>query len=126
MKFNTAIDKEKTRVITANYDLGTNLDELTILIGAETIFNAAVDSIVISIQAGIRRMMRAGKSDDEITAWVTTFVPGVRGPRVAAQKMTLAEALNQYITGSSEKRDEMEKNLDETTVAMLHKLVGKK
>ena len=83
MKFSTAMDKEKSRVLVSEIDLGTNLQEFTGKFGDALAFEAAVDSVIISAQSGVRRLMRAGKSDEEIQTWVATYKPGVRGPKIA-------------------------------------------
>ena len=104
MKFSTAMDKEKTRVLVHEYDLGTNLAELTAKVGDAVVFESAVDSIVIAIQSGVRRLMRAGKTDEEINTWVQNYKPGIRGPRVA-KVMTPEEILKALAAMPEEQRD---------------------
>jgi hypothetical protein len=82
MKFTTAIDREKSRVIEANFEVGTNLEEMRELFDDQVIFESATDSIIISLQANIRRLMKAGKSDEEIEKFINSWTPGTRSPRV--------------------------------------------
>jgi hypothetical protein len=104
MKFSTAMDKEKSRVMTHTVALGTNMTELAAKVGEQVVFESAVDSIVIAIQAGVRRLMRAGKTDEEINTWVANYKPGVRGPRVA-KVMTPDEILKALEAMPKEQRD---------------------
>lgn len=92
MKFSTALDKEKSRVIVLEYNTGTNLEEMTELFGGEVIREAATDSIIISLQSNVRRWMKAGLTDEQISEKVAAYKPGVRGPRVA-KVMTPADML---------------------------------
>lgn len=84
MKFNTAMDKEKTRTIALEYNTGATLAEKAEMFGEQVVNELADDSMVITIQANVRRLMRAGKSDAEIQDWLSTYKPGTRGPRVSA------------------------------------------
>lgn len=109
MKFSTAMDKEKTRVLTHTKELGHDLPTLTAIVGEQVIYESAVDSIVIAIQSGVRRLMRAGKTDEEINTWVAAYKPGIRGPRVA-KVMTSEDFFKALEAMSIEKREEILEN----------------
>jgi len=117
MKFSTAIDKEKTRVLVHEYDLGTNLDELIEKVGGPVVYESAVDSIVIAIQTGVRRLMRAGKPDTEIETWVAAYKPGIRGPRVA-KVMTPDEILKALSNMPDDERERILAKVGKTVVAI--------
>jgi len=116
-QFKTALDKEKSRVIILDYKTGANLEELVALYGEQPVFDAAVDSIIISIQSNVRRYMKAGKSDQEIKDLVAAYKPGVRGPRVATKALTTDEIIAKLVSGEIKLNDEQK----EKALALLGK-----
>lgn len=60
-----------------NYDFGDNLEDATAKFGEEVVFSNFKRCAVITAQAGMRRMMEAGKSQEEIQNTYDTWKPGV-------------------------------------------------
>lgn len=73
--------KEKASVV-VNYDLPTTLDELVAKFGSEVVAAKAVDSIVIDIQANVRRMAKKEGKDamtqDQIQAKINDYKPSAQ------------------------------------------------
>jgi hypothetical protein len=86
MLIKAKLSKDPTKNATVEFDLQEDLDWLTGKFGKEVIASNAVDSIVISIQALVRRMLEKGKSQGEIQAAVSDYQPkvGTRGPAKSA------------------------------------------
>lgn len=83
--------------VTVEYDFGDNLADMTSKFGEDVIQSRARASLVIDLQSAIRRHINAGKSDDEITAAVAAWVPGVK----AAAKSP-ADKLKALLDGKSD------------------------
>jgi hypothetical protein len=101
--------------ITVNKDLGNNLQEMIGLFGEDTVYNNAVDSMVITTQSMIRRLGSPAKdgsikSAEEIQAAVDAqkYVGG--GPR-GTKKDPMEAFLAKFETMSPEKQKEMLQNL---------------
>lgn len=61
--------------------------------GEELVTNKAHGALVIDIQAAMRRLITAGKSQEEIQTAISAWQPGVRGPvtkQTAFQKASSA------------------------------------
>ena len=87
-KFTTKASKEAgAREITLEYDFGATLDDLSSKFSSEVIYTAAVKSLVISLQAYIRRLMNGEKpsSDEEIQKAVADWNPSVRQTRTGGK-----------------------------------------
>ena len=71
------------RVVKQNYDFGNDLNDMVNKFGEEVVFNNCRKSLVIDLQALIRRKMKPAKegeapaTDEQITADVKAWVPGV-------------------------------------------------
>ncbi len=86
--------------VTVNYDMPADLAGLEQKFGSDAIYNAAVDSITIAIQAGIRRQMtervnKAGvktppATPEAIQAWADAYQPGAGVVRQTAAEKALA------------------------------------
>ena len=68
--------------ISVTYDMPETLDSLVERFGAEVIAGKALDSLVIDVQALVRRHLKgtdkvAAKGADEIQAIVSAWLPGV-------------------------------------------------
>ena len=74
-------DVEKEGVIA--FDFGGDLATAQTLFTPETIYANFVRSAVITAQAAIRRMLEDGKSQEEITAKMASWKPGVPLERVS-------------------------------------------
>ena len=99
-------DKECARKITLDYDFGVNLEESTSNFNAEVVYNYFLKGIKVGLQAFIRRLIKAGKSDDEILTEVDKWIPGVKAPRSSAgiTNKALVEAFKNL---SADKRKEL-------------------
>jgi len=62
----------------AKYDLPTDLPGMIKAYGEPVVFAHAKGSIIISLQAAMRRLIEAGKSAADIQTAVTAFKPDVR------------------------------------------------
>jgi len=65
----------KEAVITV--DLGANLDDAVTKFGKEVVFSNFKRTVVITIQAGMRRLLEAGKSAEDIQKAYANYRPGV-------------------------------------------------
>lgn len=74
----SAKTKDKPTPVTVNYSIPGTLDGLTKAFGAEVTAAAAQDSITISVQAFMRRMINKGTSPADIQKAVSTWRPDVR------------------------------------------------
>ncbi len=77
------------RLVTVEYDFGENLDEMLDRFSSEVVYGQALDSLVISVQAMIRRHASGTdkappKSDEEIQKIVSAWRPGVGATRKSA------------------------------------------
>jgi hypothetical protein len=70
--------KDSKDVIKVQYDFGDNLAESVKLFGEEVVHSRAKAALVIDLQALVRRMIKAGKKSDEITAAVAKWKPDTR------------------------------------------------
>ena len=101
------VDGEEV-VASAEYDFGENLDEMKEKFGAEVTFTSARRTMVIGIQALMRRLIDAGKTPDEIQQRVALHVPGVVSERVVDP---VASLMSSWGTMSDEKKAEILKKL---------------
>ncbi len=85
-----------TEAVSCDYDFGENVAEMTSKFGEEVIFTRARASLVIDLQAFIRRAIANKKTDAEIQEAVSAWVPGVK----AAGKSP-AEKLKALLEGKS-------------------------
>lgn len=75
----SAKTKDHPEEVTVSFDLPEG-EALIEKYGAELVCNKAHGALVIDIQAAMRRLITAGKSQEEIQAAVSAWQPGVRGP----------------------------------------------
>ncbi len=66
------------RVATVNYTFGDNLEESGKLFGVDCVWSKFVQAAIIDLQSLMRRLVKAGKSDEEIAATVKGWKPGVK------------------------------------------------
>lgn len=97
IKFKT---KEHPESRSVEYPMPENLGDLIAKFGEDTVFNNAVDSLVISIQALCRRHIE--KSDAELQEIVQNWVPGERSP--AVKKSAFEKASSAISSLSPEER----------------------
>ncbi len=103
----SAKTKEHPETVSVEYDMPENLDGLTEKFGADAVASAAKDSLVISIQALLRRHI--DKPQDELQAIVTDWKPGVRAP--AVQKSAFEKATGALSKLSADERAELLRRL---------------
>ena len=65
------------RSVTMEYDFGANLEEMKEKFGEDVTFSNARRAMTITAQAAMRRMILAGKSDEEIQEKMSLWKPGV-------------------------------------------------
>lgn len=87
MKITARVDKGTP--VEVYYDFPENLSGLADVLGDDVVYGKALDSLVIDIQALVRRHLKGGKetppkSAEEIQAIVSAWTPGTRGPRKTA------------------------------------------
>lgn len=94
-KFNTkapstAEKNEAGEIITparsydAEYDFGDNVEEAIEKFGSELVFDGFVAKSVVEAQAKIRQMLEDGKSEQDITDFLTNvWKPGLKLPRAS-------------------------------------------
>lgn len=71
----TATKEGKTATI--NYDFGSNLQEMTEKFGEDVVYSNAKRAMTITAQGAMRRMLVAGKSQEEIQEKMSLWKPGV-------------------------------------------------
>jgi hypothetical protein len=83
-KFMTSESGEKeARKIELTYDFGDNLDAAAEKFGDDVVMDAFVKSAKIQLQARVRDLMKAGKTDAELMEYVQNeWVPGLKTARV--------------------------------------------
>ena len=74
---------ECERTVAVDYELGSTLDESIELFGADVVHSRFVSAAVIDIQAVIRRLLKAAKTDDEIVEALGEYKIGVHARAVA-------------------------------------------
>lgn len=94
------------RTVETLYDFGDTLDEMTQKFGEEVVRSNAEQSITVNLQSMIRRMIQAGKTDEEIQAKVAEHVPGKGGEKADPVEKFKAK-------WSNLSKEEREKLLDE-------------
>lgn len=82
----SAQKKDGSNKVTVNYNIGSTLAELVAQFGEAVVASAAIDSIVIGVQALVRRHAAGtektpGKSQEEIQKIVDGYKPGVGATR---------------------------------------------
>lgn len=103
----SAKTKEHPESVSVEYDLPETVEGLVEKFGAEAVAAAAKDSLVISIQALLRRNIE--KSADELQTLANEWKPGVRSP--AVQKSAFEKAAQQVGKMSEEERQELLRRL---------------
>ncbi len=87
--------------VVVEFDMPSNLDETVARFGAEAVYNAAVDSFTIALQALIRRNI--DKPLAEVQAAVSQYVPGTRTRGVAKSPVEKATDLLKQLTPEQRK-----------------------
>jgi hypothetical protein len=82
----SAQKKDGSNKVTVEFPIGANLQELVAQFGEAVVYSNAVDSIVIGVQALVRRHAAGtektpGKSQEEIQKIVSAYKPGVGAAR---------------------------------------------
>lgn len=66
--------------VTVEYDFGDDLKALVDKFSEEVVYSRAKASLIIDLQAAIRRAIQAKRSKKEIQQMVSEWVPGVKQP----------------------------------------------
>ena len=66
------------RKVTFEYNVPDKLEDLVKAFGGEVVAAASQDSIVISVQAYARQMLKKGKSEADVLAAVKAWLPNIR------------------------------------------------
>ena len=74
----TKAPKAGDRQVSVQYPLGENIQEAVDLYGEDTVYNLYIDKAVVQLQAVIRPMIEAGKTDEEIQSALSTYKLGVK------------------------------------------------
>lgn len=77
------------RQATIPYDFGDSLADATAKFGEKAVFDDFVASAKITLQAGMRRLLEAGKSEAEIASALATWKPGVKMERMVDPVVSL-------------------------------------
>ena len=79
----TESNAEGARSIELGYEFGENLDAAAEKFGDDVVMANFTKSAKISLQARVRDLMKAGKTDEEIQTYVASeWVPGLKTARV--------------------------------------------
>lgn len=70
------------KIGTIVFDFGEDINQAIELFGAEVVMSNFTKSAIITAQAAIRRMLEAGKTQEEITVKMADWKPGVALERV--------------------------------------------
>ena len=111
--------KDSDRVVTVQYDFGTNLEAATKLFGQDVVFSRFLSAAVIDLQSLIRSHMKTRinkkgevigepKSDEEIAALVASWKPGVKQ---VVRKSAVEKAKDALSQMSAEQKAEFLKQL---------------
>jgi hypothetical protein len=102
------IDVKATKVIDGierqacvQYDFGDNLQDAVAKFGEKAVYDDFVASAKITLQAGMRRLLEAGKSEAEIASALATWKPGVKMERMVDP---VAALMNKFGTMSEEEQ----------------------
>lgn len=70
--------KDNDRTVTVSYEFGETLREAVQKFGEEVVFSRYLAAAVVDLQALLRRGIKVGKTDSEITSMVAAWRPGVK------------------------------------------------
>jgi hypothetical protein len=65
-----------------DYDFGDSLQDAVTRFGEKAVYDDFIASAKITLQAGMRRLLEAGKSEAEIASALATWKPGVKMERM--------------------------------------------
>jgi hypothetical protein len=85
------------------YNTGASLQEKVDLFGEKAVNDLAEDTLIIDIQAVMRRAMAAGKTQDEIQELVSSYKPGV-SVRIAVDPVKAAAAQFDKMTAEEQQK----------------------
>ena len=106
-------DGSKTAVV--DYNFGADLNEATALFTAEVVHSCFVADGKVTIQAGIRRLLNAGKTQAEIEEYFKTYKLGVKATPIAGDP--IARMLSKFGTMSPEEQADVLNKLREAAKA---------
>lgn len=88
----TARDGKEGRAASAEVNIGETLDDAIKLVGEDVLYSNYKQKAVVAAQAKMRGMIRAGKSDEEITEAMSTWRPGAGPARSSTSLVEKATA----------------------------------
>ncbi len=97
--------------VSVEYDFGDNLEEAVEAYGENVVFDLYHDQAVIALQNYVRRLMKQGKTQEEIQQAVSAWRPGVS----TRQRKSPAEKLRQLLQGVP--KEQVQKMLAEMGLA---------
>ena len=97
----SAKTSDSDRVVTVTYDFGKDMATSVEKFGENVVHSKFVQSAIIDLQSLIRRLLKAGKTDDEINAEVSGWKPGAK---VTVRKSGKEKALDALGSLSEEDR----------------------
>lgn len=74
-------EQEGARRVTVSYNLGGDLAGAAELFTAEVVYSKFVQQCRVDIQGLVRRLLKAGKPDEEIYAAVASYTPTIAAKR---------------------------------------------
>lgn len=101
--------EERSAMIT--YDFGDTIAEMTDKFGEEVVKSNAIRNFKITAQAAIRRMLEAGKSQEEIQDAFSAWKPGVQLERSVD---VTGAFLTKWQNMTDEERQEMLKKMQDS------------
>ena len=102
--------RETTKSITCEVNIPDTLEAKVDAFGSDVVNNAVEDSLVISVQALMRRHLNAGKTEEEIQKAVSEWKPEVR---TAIRQSAFEKASSSITKLSAEERAELLRKLQE-------------
>lgn len=87
--------KEGYAEVTITFDFGKNLGELTGKFGDDVVFTNARANMKITLQGVMRRLLEAGKSQEEISEFCANWKPGMQMERTVDPLAVARKAMAQ-------------------------------
>ena len=100
----SAKKSDSDRVVNAKFTFGANLNESVALFGDNCVYSKFVQSAIIDLQSLMRRLLSAGKNDEEIKAEVAKWMPGAK---TTVRKSGKEKAIDALGSLSEEERREI-------------------
>jgi len=106
------------RAIEVDYDFGTNLEEAVSLYGEAAVFSLYQAKAEIIIQDICRRMLSAGKTDEEIKTFIAGYKLGVQQRRKGGTRKTVEQKLLDEIQGGKMSAEDVKALISRLSTAL--------